>query len=99
MQNLSPVEKFYEWLAKEQADIEANGPKKRRGRKPTKNMYFTYITDKAIIAYNNESNYALRNKVFREHINYPFNKLVENIYHTFRFSYFDVPYEDVISRR
>ena len=95
MQNLSPVEKFYEWLAKEQADIEANGPKKRRGRKPTKNMYFTYITDKAIIAYNNESNYALRNKVFREHINYPFNKLVENIYHTFRFSYFDVPYEDV----
>ena len=92
---MGPVDKFYDWLAKEQAEIEANGPKKRRGRKPTKNMYFTYITDKAIIAYNSEPNQSKRNKVFREHINYPFNKLVENIYHTFRFSYFDVPYEDV----
>ena len=92
---MSSVDKFYDWLAEEQAEIETNGPKKRRGRKPTKNMYFTYITDKAIIAYNNESSYSKRNKVFREHINYPFNKLVENIYHTFRFSYFDVPYEDV----
>jgi len=95
MKEHSPVDKFYEWLEKEQAEIEAYGPKKRRGRKPTKNMYFTYITDKAIIAYNKETNQNKRNKVFREHINYPFNKLVENIYHTFRFSYFDVPYEDV----
>ena len=58
----SPVDKFYEWLAVEQADIEANGPKKRRGRKPTKNMYFTYITDRAIIAYNSETNYAIQSK-------------------------------------
>ena len=95
MEELSSVDKFYQWLEKEQAEIETNGPRKRRGRKPTKNMYFTYITDQAIIAYNKESNQNKRNKVFREHINYPFNKLVENIYHTFRFSYFDVPYEDV----
>jgi len=91
----SPVDKFYIWLAAEYADFEANGPKKRRGRKPTKNMYFTYMTDQAIIAYNKETSQSKRNKVFKEHINYPFNKLVENIYHTFRFSYFDVPYEDV----
>jgi len=95
MEELGPVDLFYEWHAAELADFEANGPKKRRGRKPTKNMYFTYMTDKAIVAYNTDPSYAKRNKVFREHINYPFNKLVENIYHTFRFSYFDVPYEDV----
>ena len=95
MKEHGPVDKFYEWLEKEQAEIETNGPRKRRGRKPTKNMYFTYITDQAIIAYNKETNQNKRNKVFREHINYPFNKLVENIYHTFRFSYFDVPYEDI----
>ena len=94
-ENNSPVDKFYIWLAAEYADFEANGPKKRRGRKPTKNMYFTYMTDQAIIAYNKETSQSKRNKVFREHINYPFNKLVENIYHTFRFSYFDVPYEDI----
>jgi len=92
---MGPVDKFYEWLAADQLEIETNGPKKRRGRKPTKNMYFTYVQDKAIVAYNNETDHYKRNKVFREHINYPFNKLVENIYHTFRFSYFDVPYEDI----
>ena len=91
----SPVDKFYEWHAAELKDIEENGPRKRRGRKPSKKQYFTYITDAAIHAYNEEEDYSKRNKVFSEFINYPFNKLVENIYHTFRFSYFDVPYEDV----
>ena len=92
---MSAVDKFYKWHAAEMKDIEENGPRKKRGRKPTKKQYFTYITDKAIIAYNTEPSWSKRNKVFREHINYPFNKLVENIYHTFKFSYFDVPYEDV----
>ena len=94
-QKESPVDSFYIWYAAEMKDLEENGPKKRRGRKPSKKQYFTYITDQAIIAYNFEPDWNKRNKVFREHINYPFNKLVENIYHTFRFSYFDVPYEDV----
>jgi len=76
-ENLSPVDKFYKWHAAEMKDLEENGPKKRRGRKPSKKQYFTYITDQAIIAYNFEPSWAKRNKVFREHINYPFNKLVE----------------------
>jgi hypothetical protein len=67
----------------------------KRGRKPSKTQYFTLLTEKAIIAYNKETDYNLRNKIYREFIDYPFNKLVENIYHTFKFSYFDVPYEDV----
>ena len=92
---MSAVDKFYEWHAAEMKDLEENGPRKRRGRKPAKKQYFTYITDKAIIAYNTEEDWHKRNKVFREFINYPFNKLVENIYHTFKFSYFDVPYEDI----
>ena len=94
-EDLSAVDKFYIWHAAEMKDLEENGPKKRRGRKPSKKQYFTYITDQAIIAYNFEPSFAKRNKVFREYINYPFNKLVENIYYTFRFSYFDVPYEDI----
>ena len=94
---MSAVDEFYVWHAADLKDLEENGPRIKRGRKPTKKQYFTYIADKAIIAYNNEPSYAKRNKVFREHINYPFNKLVENIYYTFRFSYFDVPYEDIKS--
>jgi len=88
---MNGVDDFYKWLEVENSDI----PTKRRGRKPSKKQYFTYITEKAIIAYNAESEQYLRDKVYREHIDYPFNKLVENIYHTFKFSYFDVPYEDV----
>ncbi len=92
---MSAVDKFYEWHKAEMEYLEENGPRVRRGRKPSKKQYFTYMTDQAIIAYNTEPSWSKRNRVFRDHINYPFNKLVENIYHTFKFSYFDVPYEDV----
>jgi len=88
---MSAVKEFYKWVEVE----ETLPPKKRRGRKPNKKQYFTYITQEAIIAYNNESDEHLRNRIYKEYIDYPFNKLVENIYHTFKFSYFDVPYEDI----
>ena len=88
---MSPVKEFYEELAAQEA---ADNSKGKRGRKAT-NMYFTALTEKAIIAYNKETDQILRNRVYKEHIDYAFNKLVENIYHTFKFSYFDVPYEDV----
>ena len=88
---MSAVKEFYKWVEIE----ETLPPKKRRGRKPSKKQYFTYITQEAIIAYNNESDTHLRNRIYKEYIDYPFNKLVENIYHTFKFSYFDVPYEDI----
>lgn len=84
---LSPVEQFYSELTEQ--DITT-----KRGRKAT-NQYFTITTERAIVAYNKETDYGLRNKIYREHIDYAFNKLVENIYHTFKFSYFDVPYEDI----
>jgi len=91
----APVESFYLWLEQELNDIEQNGPKVRRGRKPSKKQYFTYINEKAIVAYNKETTQHLRDKVFREHIYKPFDKLVENLIHTFKFYYFDVPYVDV----
>ena len=88
---MSPVEQFYIDLEAAADDI----PAKKRGRKPSKKQYFTLTTQDAIIAYNKETSQSLRNKVYREHIDYPFNKLVENIYHTFKFQYFDIPYEDI----
>jgi len=94
---MSAVDEFYKWLAEEKAYLAEHGPRKVRGRKPSKKQYFTYITQAAIIAYNDEPSYAKRNKVFREHVYYPLNKLVENIYFTFKFSYFDVAYEDIKS--
>jgi hypothetical protein len=64
--------------------------------RPRKNkMYFTQETEDAIIAYNKSDNQKFKNKVYREKIQYPFEKLAENVLNTFKFSYFDVPKEDV----
>ena len=37
----------------------------------------------------------MRERIYNEHIRTPFEKLAENIIHTFKFYYFDVPSEDV----
>ena len=64
--------------------------------RPRKNkMYFTQETENAIIAYNKTNNQKERNRLYREEIKYPFEKLAENVLNTFKFSYFDVPKEDV----
>ena len=65
-------------------------PPKKRGRKKASSNYFTADTDKAIVAFNNESDPETRNKIFTDHIYHPFYKLVENIIHTFKFYYTDV---------
>ena len=64
------------------------------GRK-RKNYYFTDITEKAIIRYNNEERPAMRNRIYNDHIKDAFDKLCENIIHTFKFYYFDVSSEEV----
>ena len=67
----------------------------RKAKKGSTRYYFTDKTERAIIRYNNSDNAALRNKIYKEHIDFPFQKLAENIIHTFKFYYFDVSSEDV----
>lgn len=62
--------------------------KRKRGR-PKKKYYFTDDTQAAIVAYNNDTNDRLRNKVFNEHIYKAFLKLSENIIHTFKLYHFN----------
>jgi hypothetical protein len=64
-------------------------------KKKTKNYYFNQTTENAIIRYNKTDDAALKNKIYSQHISYPFDKLAENIIHTFKFYYFDVPSEQV----
>ena len=68
---------------------------KTRGRKPKTKQYFTKETENAILLYNLLEDEIERNKLYDAEIKYPFDKLVENIIHTFKFYHFDVPYEDV----
>ena len=65
--------------------------------RPRKNkLYFTEDTQFAIIEYNNSKSSIERNRIYKERIQYPFEKLAENVLNTFKFSYFDVSKEDVM---
>jgi len=59
-------------------------------KKKPKNYYFNQTTENAIIRYNKTDSARLKNKIYTEHIAYAFDKLAENIIHTFKFYYFDV---------
>jgi len=65
------------------------------GRKRKSKRYFTSITEIAINAYNRCDDQRLKNKIYNRFIHYPFDKLAENVIHTYKTYYFDVPYEDV----
>ena len=66
-----------------------------RKRKAKSKRYFTNITEIAINAYNRCDDQRLKNKIYNRFIHYPFDKLAENVIHTYKTYYFDVPYEDV----
>ena len=84
-----------EVVSNEEIVIEEVVEVKTRGRKPKNKQYFTKDTENAILLYNQLENDYERNKLYDAEIKYPFDKLVENIIHTFKFYHFDVPYEDV----
>lgn len=64
--------------------------KKRKKRKPSvTKMYFTEETEKYIILYNETEDQSIRNEIYESHIKNAFDKLVENIFNTFKFTYFD----------
>lgn len=53
-------------------------------------MYFTKDTEDAIIRFNKEVDQDKRNHIYETCIQRSFEKLVENVFNTFKFSYFDV---------
>jgi len=69
---------------------------KKRGRpKSKKKLYFGPEVQDAIIRYNQSDKPSERNKIYGQEIHKAFDKLAENIINTFKFTYFDVPFNDV----
>jgi len=64
-------------------------------KKSKTRMYFTEDTEQAIIDYNATDDWREKNLIYNESLRKPFEKLCENIIHTFKFYHFDVPSEDV----
>jgi hypothetical protein len=63
--------------------------KRRRGRNKKEKIYFSKKTEEAIIEYNTETCDKKRNEIYETKIKFSFEKLVENIFNTFKFTYFD----------
>jgi hypothetical protein len=64
--------------------------KKKKTRKPkTKRLYFGPEVDESIIRYNSTDNTHTRSLIYQNEIKPAFEKLVENIIHTFKFYYTD----------
>jgi len=93
---MTPVENFYKNLPQYQIELDEllNPNIKRRGRKRKNKMYFTPITEKAIIAYNTEDFQPRRDKIYSEHIHYALWKLSQNIINRFKFPYMYGTVED-----
>ena len=66
----------------------------RKAKKGSPRYYFNQDTENAIIRLNNETRPHMKERIYNEHIRTAFEKLAENIIHTFKFYYFDVPSED-----
>lgn len=71
-------------------------PRKPRQKKESgSKMYFTDDTENAISLYNSLTNQQEKEKVFEDKIKFPLEKLVENVFNTFKFSYFETGPLDV----
>lgn len=71
------------------------GVAKKRGRKKRSRMYFTQLTEDAIVRYNSEENAKKRHKIYDDEIQYSLEKLAENIINTFKFGYIGERYQDI----
>jgi len=67
----------------------------RKAKKGSPRYYFHQGTENAILRHNKETRPVIRERIYNEHIRQAFEKLAENIIHTFKFYYFDVPSNDV----
>ena len=67
---------------------------KKKRRKKSK-MYFGQPVQDAVIRYNESENPVVKNEIYRTEIAAAFDKMAENLIHTFKFYYFYYPSEEV----
>ena len=68
----------------------------KKAKKKNKKMYFGPEVDVSIAKYVAETDYEARSLIYQRELQYPLEKLVENIIHTFKFYYTDhVPLDQV----
>jgi len=64
-------------------------------KKKKRKVYFGQEVQDAVVEYNSSTDDNERNHIYGTRIHAAFDKLAENIINTFKFTYFDMPFEDV----
>ena len=64
-------------------------------KKKKRKVYFGQEVQDAVVDYNSSENDSERNQIYGTRIHAAFDKLAENIINTFKFTYFDDPFQDV----
>ena len=64
-------------------------------KKKKRKVYFGQEVQDAIVEYNASKKASKRNQIYGTRIHAAFDKLAENIINTFKFTYFDDPFQDV----
>jgi len=64
-------------------------------KKKKRKVYFGQEVQDAVVEYNSSSSDSERNQIYGTRIHAAFDKLAENIINTFKFTYFDDPFQDV----
>ena len=67
--------------------VEESSVESEQKKKSAEKMYFTKDTEMYIIKYNKEDNQDIRNHLYETYIKHAFDKLVENVFNTFKFTY------------
>ena len=68
---------------------------KKITKKKKRKVYFGQEVQDAIIEYNSTEKSSEKNIIYGKRIHAAFDKLAENIINTFKFTYFDDPFQDV----
>ena len=64
-------------------------------KKKKRKVYFGQEVQDAVVDYNSSTDNSERNQIYGTRIHAAFDKLAENIINTFKFTYFDDPFQDV----
>ena len=68
---------------------------KKITKKKKRKVYFGQEVQNAVVDYNSSESNSKRNQIYGTRIHAAFDKLAENIINTFKFTYFDDPFQDV----
>lgn len=68
---------------------------KQKRKKKTTKVYWPKELDNIIVKYNSSLDLDEREKIFIEYLNYPLNKLVENVINRFKFPYMGDTFEEI----